>query len=201
MADIKTESGHTHANRGPTAAMANHQAILRAARTVFAQRGYHVPFSAIAEEAGVGQAVLYRHFPDRLTLALALFEDNFAEFGQLAADPSPDAFTRLWRAIAHHVIHDAAFTETVVDARRMIPDYDGITRLHELLAPLLGRAQRAGLIDQDVTVAEVDLSVRMLYGIVATATETPEQLESIAATVFPRLSPDKASLHKPVMAE
>ena len=181
--------GKSRTNRGRTAATANHQAILQAARAVFTSRGYHVPFSAIAEAAGVGQAVLYRHFPDRLTLAMALFEDNFAQFEGLAADPSPQAFSRLWRAIVSHVINDLAFIDAVVDARRKIPDYDGVQRLNQLIAPLLERAQGAGVISPSVTVVEIGFSLRMLYGIVATATETPQQLESIAVRLFPRLSP------------
>jgi len=182
------EGNSPHTNRGPTAAEANHQAILRAARTIFAERGYRAPFSAIAKQAGVGQAVLYRHFPDRLTLALALLEDNLTEFETLAADPSPAAFAGLWRTIVHHVIHDAAFIDTVVDARRVIPDYDGLGRWHRLLGPALARAQRAGLIAADVTVVEIDLSVRMLYGVVVTASESPAELEAIARTAFPRLT-------------
>jgi len=35
--------------------------------------------------AGVGQGSLYRHFPDRMSLALAAFEDNVTELAHLAA--------------------------------------------------------------------------------------------------------------------
>ncbi len=52
----------------------NDDAVLEAARTVFAERGFDVPISAIAERAGVGVASIYRRYPnkDRLVLALRL---------------------------------------------------------------------------------------------------------------------------------
>ena len=75
-------------NAGPSAAPKNRAAILSAARTLFAQQGYHVPLNAIARAAGVGQGVLYRHFPHRIDLALAVFDDNFAELEAIAAAQS-----------------------------------------------------------------------------------------------------------------
>ena len=68
---------HRRINRGPAAAAENRRAVLAAARELFAERGYEVPMQAIAKRAGVGQGVLYRHFPKRLDLALAVFEENF----------------------------------------------------------------------------------------------------------------------------
>ena len=40
----------------------------------------------VAKKAGVGQGSLYRHFPDRVSLALAVFEDNVAELEVMAAE-------------------------------------------------------------------------------------------------------------------
>ena len=41
--------------------------------------------SAIARRAGVGQGSLYRHFPDKISLALAAFEENVSGIEALAA--------------------------------------------------------------------------------------------------------------------
>ncbi|MFC8529303.1 TetR/AcrR family transcriptional regulator [Nocardia sp. NPDC057227] len=74
-------------NRGPAAAAENRAAILRAAREVFAHDGPRVPLSLISTAAGVGPAVLYRHFADRESLARALFDEDVAELEQLVAQP------------------------------------------------------------------------------------------------------------------
>ena len=73
-------------NRGPAAAAGNRRAILAAARRLFAAHGYNVPLHTIAQEAGTGQGTLYRHFPTRLDLALAVFETHFAELTAIAQD-------------------------------------------------------------------------------------------------------------------
>ena len=90
-------------NRGPAAAAGNRRALLRAARDLFAQKGYNVPLSAIARAAGVGQAVLYRHFPRRLDLAFAVFEENFADLGVDFIATGTD--TRILRAAVGGIDH------------------------------------------------------------------------------------------------
>ena len=159
-------------NRGPAASAGNRLAILAAARVVFATRGYHAPLSAVAKEAGVSQGVLYRHFPTRLALALAVFDEHWTEYERLAADPDPGAFGRLWSLVVERTINEAAFVEMVVDARRQAADYDGAERMRSLLGPSLARAQAAGLADAALTVDDVMLAQRMVYGIVVTAVDT-----------------------------
>lgn len=48
--------------------------LLDAASQVFSERGAHVSLDAVVEAAGIGRATLYRHFPDRTALLLALFD-------------------------------------------------------------------------------------------------------------------------------
>lgn len=163
-------------NRGPAAAAGNRRAILDAARRLFAERGYRVPLSAIARAAGVGQGVLYRHFPTRLDLAFAVFEENFAELEAIAADSGSETFIRLWSRLLELTIEAAAFVEMVVDARRNLPDYDGGDRLLRLIAATLPRAQAAGLVDADLSAADVHLAHRMVYGVVVTAND-PDQVK------------------------
>ncbi|RDG34521.1 TetR/AcrR family transcriptional regulator, partial [Streptomyces corynorhini] len=56
----------------------NRAQILAAARRVFGARGTDVPMEEIARHAGVGIGTLYRRFPDRNSLVLAVAHDNFA---------------------------------------------------------------------------------------------------------------------------
>src|SRR5438309_2506544 len=51
----------------------NVDALLEAAKTVFAESGVDAPARSIAERAGVGIGTLYRHFPLRSDLISAVF--------------------------------------------------------------------------------------------------------------------------------
>ena len=155
-------------NRGPAAADDNRRAVLAAARRVMGERGYRAPRSAIAREAGVGQGVLYRHFPTRLDLALAVFEDDFAQLEAVAADPDPGAFGRLWSRMADLTVETSAFVEMVVDARESLPDHRGDARVLALVEATLPRAQRAGLADAALASDDVLLAWRMVFGVVVT---------------------------------
>lgn len=166
-------------NRGPAAAAENRSALLTAARKVFAERGYRAPLSAIARQAGVGQGVLYRHFPTRLQLALAVFDQDWAQYQALSEDPDPHAFATLWSLLVDKTIEEAAFIEMALDARQSLSEYDGYDHMRSLLEPPLARAQAAGLIDPSVTGDDVMLAQRMVYGIVITATVETDVREAI----------------------
>ncbi|GAA4753510.1 TetR/AcrR family transcriptional regulator [Modestobacter marinus] len=167
-------------NRGPAAAGDNRRAILAAARRVMAERGYRVPLSTIVREAGVSQGVLYRHFPTRLDLALAVFEDNFTELAAVAADPGPDAFPRLWARLVELTVESSAFVEMVLDARQELPGYRGNARLLELVEATLPRAQEAGSVAAGLTPADVLLAWRMVFGVVVTAADPGDIAPAVA---------------------
>jgi AcrR family transcriptional regulator len=159
------------ANRGPGAAADNRLALLAAAGRVFTERGYHVPLSAIAREAGVGQGVLYRHFPTRLDLALAVFEAHLVELERLAAEPGEGTFDRLWSRLVELTVAQQAFIEAVVDARRNVPDLDLEGRVRRLVDSTLPPAQAAGLVRADLTSDDLMLITRMVFGIAVTAAD------------------------------
>lgn len=51
----------------------NKQALLEAAAAVFVSSGVNAPVRAIAAEAGVGMGTIYRHFPTRSELVVAVY--------------------------------------------------------------------------------------------------------------------------------
>jgi AcrR family transcriptional regulator len=55
-------------------AQRNLDALLQAAKLVFATSGVDAPVREIAEKAGVGIGTLYRHFPQRSDLVVAVFK-------------------------------------------------------------------------------------------------------------------------------
>lgn len=63
-------AGRPHRTRAD--AVRNRERIVAAARDVFVEYGSDAPLDEIARRAGIGNATLYRHFPDRQALAHAV---------------------------------------------------------------------------------------------------------------------------------
>lgn len=67
-----------------TDARRHRQALLEAAREVFLQHGITAPLELVVERSGLGRATLYRHFPDRASLALAIAAQSLDALEQCA---------------------------------------------------------------------------------------------------------------------
>jgi AcrR family transcriptional regulator len=96
------------ANDGPRAAARNRTALIAAAREIYAEQGLDAPLSAIARRAGVGQGVLYRHFPDRAAVALAVLDENVRQIEQAAAADGAD-LAGVLGVLTWHQTESAAF--------------------------------------------------------------------------------------------
>jgi AcrR family transcriptional regulator len=149
-------------------AQRNREAILDAARELFADCA-DVPMYEVARRAGVGQATLYRNFPDRRDLAAALLIEEMEHTEQLAAEHAgdPDAFFVLLRNVVETIARFHALGElaredacvgSALNSRRR--------RLRELLKEPLRAAKAAGTVRCDVTVDDVFLVVLMVRGAV-----------------------------------
>lgn len=82
-------------------AVRNEQALLDAAAAVFVTSGVDAPIREIATRAGVGIGTIYRHFPARADLVVAVYRhqvESCAEAGPalLQAADSPFAALRQW---------------------------------------------------------------------------------------------------------
>jgi AcrR family transcriptional regulator len=64
----------------------NRQALLDAARELFAERGLDVPLDDIAKRSGLSNPTLYRHFPDRRSLLTEVVLGNLERHEQALAD-------------------------------------------------------------------------------------------------------------------
>ncbi|MEV1177799.1 TetR family transcriptional regulator [Nonomuraea sp. NPDC049784] len=153
-------------NRGPGAAAQNRAALIAAAREVFAAAGYDAPLSMVARAAGVGQGSLYRHFPDRISLAMAVFEDAVAEVEALAAEPGA-TLDDVLALIIEQTIASTAFIDMVsvspADPRIIAVHH----RVADVLAGKLTEARRAGRVRADLTAEDVVLAVGMLAAVIA----------------------------------
>ena len=97
-----SEPGEAFASqRRPRAdAQRNAEALLDAAKAVFASSGVDAPAKQIADAAGVGVGTLYRRFPRRSDLVIAVFQrevDACADAAAtLAAENPPGAALEKW---------------------------------------------------------------------------------------------------------
>ena len=153
-------------NRGPSAALENRTALIAAARTIFATRGLDAPLSSVAKEAGVGQGSLYRHFPTRYSLALAVFQENADELEALAADGG-STLGDVLRVITDQAIVSTAFFEMMEIEKADDAGRELIDRIDRVLSSKLPAARSGGLAPEWVTTGDVLLGVAMLAGALA----------------------------------
>jgi AcrR family transcriptional regulator len=152
-------------------AQRNRDAILAAARELFADCA-DVPMYEVARQAGVGQATLYRNFPDRRNLAAAIMIEHMETTERLAAEHAgdPDAFFVLLRNVVEtmarfhplgELAREDACLGSELDRRRR--------RLAELMNEPLRAAKAAGTLRRDLTVDDVFLVLSMVKGAVERA--------------------------------
>ena len=148
-------------NRGPAAAADNRRALIAAAREVYAEGGLGAPFSAVAKRAGVGQGSLYRHFPDRTALAVAVFEDNVRELEEYSAGPDRTIDDLLDRVVDQAVGSTALIQLVTADLADERVAAMG-ERFHALVDRLLARDRAAGRVGSHIETEDVTLAAGML---------------------------------------
>jgi AcrR family transcriptional regulator len=150
--------------RGPRKradARRNQQALLDAAATVFVTSGVQAPVRDIAAAAGVGMGTIYRHFPTRADLIVAVYRHQVeacADAGPalLANSATPHAALARWMDV---------FVDFLVTKHGLAAalQSDGLDTLHAyfldrlvpVCAQLLDAAADAGEIRTDVTAYEL----------------------------------------------
>ncbi|ALV45938.1 hypothetical protein MB46_11025 [Arthrobacter alpinus] len=152
-------------NLGPSAGPANRAALIAAAREVFAESGFMAPLSSVAKLAGVGQGSLYRHFPDRISLAVAVFDDNITALEQLGAAPD-STLVDLFDSVAEQVIASTALIDMITSERDERTEHLA-TRMTAVAAALLDGDQEQGRIAHHVEAADVMLAISMLAMLLA----------------------------------
>lgn len=140
---------------------------------MFATQGFAAPLSLIARTAGVGQGSLYRHFPTRESLALAVFDENIVELQDMAADPDSTLDDLFFRLLVDQITTSIVFVEVIKpvsfgDSRLNSAG----TRLTDLLEERLDEARRTGKIRESVTAEDVILAIAMFAAIMERTAES-----------------------------
>lgn len=155
------------------------QALLDAARIVFAEEGIDTPLDRIADRAGVGRATLYRNFPGRTELALAVLLEDVADLGERFSVPAaPDAFLDFIAALSERLTENTALGGVV----RAAPSPGMLTPLRaaivEAAGPALAVSRTAGVVRSDLTPGDLRVLAAMLGAGLHNA--EPEERNAIA---------------------
>jgi AcrR family transcriptional regulator len=88
-------------------ALRNRERIVAAARDLFTEVGRQAPIDEVARRAGIGNATVYRHFPDRDALLTGLGDHVNAQLGDIPPDLDDaralgDAMARVFASFDAH---------------------------------------------------------------------------------------------------
>ncbi|MFI7299434.1 TetR/AcrR family transcriptional regulator [Streptomyces sp. NPDC050121] len=149
-------------------ALRNRERIVTAAREMFVEFGPDVPLDDIARRAGVGNATVYRNFPDRDALVrevVCSVLDRTVRAGQVALAETGDAFGALERFV--HVSADERISalcpmiSSTFDQYH--PDLEAAReRAERIIEEVMDRAKAAGQLRPDVGVGDVMIAVAQL---------------------------------------
>jgi AcrR family transcriptional regulator len=141
----------------------NYERVLAAAAEVFGESGVTAPLDEIARRAGVGNATLYRHFPTRRELVIAVYAGEvtaLSELGRsLSGAPSPaDALFSWLRAFITHVATRRELPLAIPDdttGQRSALYRQWHDTMHTTASALLTRAQDVAAIRNDLDIADL----------------------------------------------
>ncbi|MDG4809049.1 helix-turn-helix domain containing protein [Micromonospora sp. WMMD1120] len=157
---------------GPTAtgnaprradALRNHERVVTAARELFAERGLDVTVPEVAARAGVGRATVYRSYPTKEDLVLAVARDSFHALEErtlaaLAADDAYRALVAYVPDLLDTLRRDRGLATAFLQAR-LVP----AARLVDLIGRLVEAARVAGPLHPDAGALDVRI---VLCGVV-----------------------------------
>ena len=156
----------------------NYEALLDAARDVFATDGSGAALEEIARRANVGIGTLYRHFPTRHELFEAVYVHEVDQLCQAAEDVAElDPWDGLVAWLHRFVEYTATKRAIVEELAKGSPLFQGCRA--EIVAagqPLLQQAQRAGVARDDITFDDL---LRLISGITMHPFTEPEQLDRV----------------------
>ncbi|MFJ6103792.1 TetR/AcrR family transcriptional regulator [Streptomyces sp. NPDC092359] len=148
--------------------MRNRERLVTTAREMFVEFGPQVPYDEVARRAGVGNATLYRNFPERSDLIREVVLSLLArvtELAERAAEEEADTFAAL-RRFAHGAAEERVGALCPMLDGAFDRDHPELTvereRLEEAVQGLVDRAREAGRLRADVGVGDLMVAVSQL---------------------------------------
>jgi AcrR family transcriptional regulator len=192
----------TPVERQPRAdAARNAERIVRTARAAFAEDGPDVSLDEIARRAGVGIRTLYRHFPHKGELVRAALDQSIAEdltpaIDRTLADENP---LRGLRALMEASMAMASREQNTLAAAKNAGSLtaDVSTAFYEALTRLAERAQRAGLLRDDLVPSDLHRIMAMLASVLWSIAPDSDGWRRYLVLILDGLSPHGASTLPP----
>jgi AcrR family transcriptional regulator len=140
----------------------NRELLVAAAREVFAEQGVSASMEAIARKAGVGVGTLYRHFPTRLDVVEAVYEDDVQELTDAAQrlvstlDPGP-AVNAFFDAFLHYAQTKRTLLTELRQAFEKNPAFRSRNRerIDAAFDLVIDRAKKSGAVRDDVSGSDI----------------------------------------------
>jgi len=151
------------AERGLRAdARRNREAVLAAARELFAEQGVEAQMPDVARAAGVGVGTVYRHFPTKDDLVAALVAQRFERLADkvregLEMDDPWEGVAELIRFAARIQADDRALCDVMGSRGELMYASALAVGLPELTDRLVKRAQRSGKLRRDLTWEDIPM--------------------------------------------
>jgi AcrR family transcriptional regulator len=169
-------------------AVANRARILTAAAEVFRREGFGVGVEKIAREARINVATLYRNFPSKSALMLAigesLMEPLEAARDAALADDAPDVVGRFLAAQVgvyeenRGVLDALSRPELDLEVRRRL-----IALGKEVVAPIAERGHRDGSLMVELDARDLLIALRMVTSAIASAANADRGPQAYVAIV------------------
>lgn len=153
----------------------NHDRLLAAAIELFDEEGLDVPLNKIAARAGVSQAGIFRHFPNRRQLLIETYDYAATRLTSAVLEALNDSLRepvdirldRFLLAIVTHVSAHPGYGELTTHGMRLDPERPVHAELMEKVESLVHDAQGAGLLADDVTGFDLMLTTVLAAGMIA----------------------------------
>lgn len=144
----------------------NEQVLLDAAAAVFVRAGVDAPVREIAAESGLGMGTIYRHFPTRAELVVAVFRHQLDALAATAHTPpagdTPYEVLRQWvRQFADFLVTKHGLAEALHSDQAGFESLhtEFVERLLPVLEQLLAASAAAGCTRTDIRAYDLMLGI------------------------------------------
>jgi AcrR family transcriptional regulator len=184
----------------------NRKRIIEAAADLFAARGFEVSTAEIARQAGVGEATIFRRFPQKEDLIDAVIELRMTEslemIAEFVADPDPErGLERFFIELLERKMQDdQGYLEAIHDRCMTNPRFQPLrVKSLDLMAALLHRVQAAGIVRDDVRPTDLSFLLMATAGTMAMPVDglRPDLWKRYARIILDGLRPEGATKLKP----
>jgi AcrR family transcriptional regulator len=173
----------------------NRSRLIEVAARAFREDGLSVSVNAIADQAGVNVATLYRHFPTKDHLIVAVL-DTVMEPLMTARDRAlaPEEGVEALATFVREAVRLQAMHKGLADA---LEHYPAAIELRaqlrepaiEIVTPLVERAHRTGELRPDIDALDLLVVLRMLCGVTAAPELAPDRVRRYVDLVLNGLRP------------